>query len=433
MNKCSDQVEGNQASPTWDRSESLVSKGGATTMGTSLKRILVAAMMVAVMGITTNAMAASVTSVSPSMARAGTAGEVVEIVGTVFNDLGGGNAAARVYFGSIAPANLGTSFVRLDATHISVAVPSKTKGTYNIIVTDATDGNAVTLNNGFSFTTPNKVLQVSVIMTIGKNASIVWDTLTDNDDTAAAKFAGAAHAADSFAPYILYLRDADYGPGTANVNLAATYTTDGANTVFATDVDNSHTLVVKTLSGTNSNVKVDAIASDAVPSTGNATAYWKIGTPPAVDEFLVRASLLGGTAAAGAANGLTRTSGVATLTTAAAHRFSVGHTVVIAGATGDTDFNGTYVITTVPSPTSFTYANAFADTGAAGGGAITATITASSSIKTLGTLQSGAQNLFNGAPSTGLNLRLEVTTPTTTTAVAGTTQTSTVSMIAYAP
>ena len=48
------------------------------------------------------------------------------------------------------------------------------------------------------------------------------------------------------------------------------------------------------------------------------------------------------------------TSNVATLTTSAAHGFDVGDTVAITGV--DATFNGTYVIASVPSTTTFTYA-----------------------------------------------------------------------------
>lgn len=48
------------------------------------------------------------------------------------------------------------------------------------------------------------------------------------------------------------------------------------------------------------------------------------------------------------------TSNVATLTTGAAHGFAVGETVTVTGV--DSDFNGTYTITAVPSNTRFSYA-----------------------------------------------------------------------------
>ncbi len=51
---------------------------------------------------------------------------------------------------------------------------------------------------------------------------------------------------------------------------------------------------------------------------------------------------------------LTQTSGVATGTTAAAHGISAGDTIVMRGSNPDA-FNGTYVVQTIPSSTTFTY------------------------------------------------------------------------------
>jgi hypothetical protein len=49
-------------------------------------------------------------------------------------------------------------------------------------------------------------------------------------------------------------------------------------------------------------------------------------------------------------------SNVGTVTTAAAHGLVVGQAVVVSGATVDTDLNGSYVVATVPSTTTFTIA-----------------------------------------------------------------------------
>ncbi len=49
---------------------------------------------------------------------------------------------------------------------------------------------------------------------------------------------------------------------------------------------------------------------------------------------------------------------VGTVTTAAAHGLQVNNSITISGATVDTDLNGTYVIATVPSTTTFTIATA---------------------------------------------------------------------------
>jgi hypothetical protein len=53
------------------------------------------------------------------------------------------------------------------------------------------------------------------------------------------------------------------------------------------------------------------------------------------------------------------TSNVATLTTGTAHGFEVGQTVVVTGV--DSDFNGTHVLTAVPTTTTFRFAKTAAD------------------------------------------------------------------------
>lgn len=58
------------------------------------------------------------------------------------------------------------------------------------------------------------------------------------------------------------------------------------------------------------------------------------------------------------------TSNVATLTTSSAHNFAVGDTVVVAGLS-ETDLNGTFTITGVPSTTTFTYAKTASDIASA--------------------------------------------------------------------
>ncbi len=58
--------------------------------------------------------------------------------------------------------------------------------------------------------------------------------------------------------------------------------------------------------------------------------------------------------------GASRVSNVVTITTAAAHGFAVGETVVIASVT-DSSFNGTFVIVSVPSGTTFTYSQTAGD------------------------------------------------------------------------
>lgn len=69
-----------------------------------------------------------------------------------------------------------------------------------------------------------------------------------------------------------------------------------------------------------------------------------------------------------AANGAVRSSNVVTITTAAAHNFLAGQVVFISGVT-DTSFNGTFLINSVPSTTTFTYQQT-ANNATSGGGTI---------------------------------------------------------------
>lgn len=71
------------------------------------------------------------------------------------------------------------------------------------------------------------------------------------------------------------------------------------------------------------------------------------------------------TAHGGATGTGSQTGGVVTITTATAHGFVVGQTVVISGAS-DASFNGTYTVSTVPSPTTFTFSAATLTASATG-------------------------------------------------------------------
>src|SRR2546427_12840479 len=66
-------------------------------------------------------------------------------------------------------------------------------------------------------------------------------------------------------------------------------------------------------------------------------------------------------------NGAARSTNVVTITTTMAHGLTAGQTVVIAGVT-DTSFNGTFTISTVPSATTFTYAQTGTNATSGGGG-----------------------------------------------------------------
>ncbi|MBI3483793.1 MAG: hypothetical protein HY012_01380, partial [Acidobacteria bacterium] len=72
------------------------------------------------------------------------------------------------------------------------------------------------------------------------------------------------------------------------------------------------------------------------------------------------------TVAIAATNGAVRATNVVTITTSSAHGFAVGHVVTVSGVT-DSSFSGTFIIVSVPTATTFTYAQTAADATSGGG------------------------------------------------------------------
>ncbi len=77
------------------------------------------------------------------------------------------------------------------------------------------------------------------------------------------------------------------------------------------------------------------------------------GAGPSITETAVEPTLIVATSPTGAV----RNNNIATITTTTAHGYQVGQTVLIAGGVIDASFGGTYLISSAPTPTTFTYAN----------------------------------------------------------------------------
>src|SRR5713226_4663491 len=103
-----------------------------------------------------------------------------------------------------------------------------------------------------------------------------------------------------------------------------------------------------------------------------------------------------------ASNGAARATNVVTITTTMAHGLTAGQTVVIAGVT-DSSFNGTFTISTVPSTTTFTYAQTGTN-GTSGGGTVSA-----------GTVKWFVNNVEGGNPASGTISTLGLYTAPSTT------------------
>src|SRR5438067_2084636 len=115
------------------------------TMWNNLKKTLFAVMIVAAMGIEIKANAAAptgaITAISPNIATALSAGEVIEIVGvgTNFTTI----PSATVWIGAAVTGTPCTAFELVDDLHIICQVPSVARGVYTITVTNAANGNAL--------------------------------------------------------------------------------------------------------------------------------------------------------------------------------------------------------------------------------------------------------------------------------------------------
>ena len=90
-------------------------------------------------------------------------------------------------------------------------------------------------------------------------------------------------------------------------------------------------------------------------------------------------------------------SNTATVTTAAAHGLAVGNRVQIAGVTTDTDLNGSYVIVSVATPTTFTITTANVTDGTYNGTSDAAMTLATNSPRTTASVWSIQRNFYTGA------------------------------------
>ncbi len=124
------------------------------------------------------------------------------------------------------------------------------------------------------------------------------------------------------------------------------------------------------------------------------------------------ASVSGGTVATiASSNGAVRAANVVTITTTSPHGLSTGQTVTISGVT-DSSFNGTFTIATVPSTTTFTYAQTGPD-ASSGGGSVT-----TSAAKWFVNSVEGGNTTFGTISTTGLYTAPAVLPPATTLTIA---------------
>ena len=200
-------------------------------------------------------------------------GNTVEITGNFFLGTTGVTFAG----------NAGTGLVINSATSLSVVVPVSTAvpptGLALIVVTNATGPSVTVLD--LTYTRSNKTLQVSVRMTMAKNVAISWAAGTTNDDTP------TAHGAGDITPYVWIVADDEYFPGSRQVNINSPYST--------AIVPNAHTMTISNNSATGTNLQINGIASDSVPTVvGGGATNWAVAAAAAPDTYSITGALSGG-------------------------------------------------------------------------------------------------------------------------------------------
>ena len=131
-------------------------------------------------------------------------------------------------------------------------------------------------------------------------------------------------------------------------------------TAYARGTTATDPIVIVDNGTTGENITSSLTITDALDNQGRYNPL-TIAANPYVITGSSKLRLLKSTVGAGQATATrSRTSGVATIVTGAAHGFSTGDTITIASMT-DTTFNDVQAEITVTSTTAFTYANAGVD------------------------------------------------------------------------
>ena len=131
-------------------------------------------------------------------------------------------------------------------------------------------------------------------------------------------------------------------------------------TAYARGTTATDPIVIVDNGTTGQNITASLTITDALDNQGRFNPL-AIAANPYVITGSSKLRLLKSTVGAGQATATrSRTSGVATIVTGAAHGFSTGDTITIASMT-DTTFNDVQAEITVTSTTAFTYANAGVD------------------------------------------------------------------------
>lgn len=257
----------------------------------------------------------------------------------------------------------GTNLYFTDERAQDAVATALANGTHtNITVTYNDNANSISLSGAVTYTDENARDAIGTALTEGSNIDIA---VNDGSDTITVGLSDDVVLPTSGS---LEIESNNLNVGIQSVGLRTSDSYTNPIAVFSIDADNDYAqLVVKnTGDGVNSSSDIIAYANN-----GNDTAGWiDMGiTSSAFDDpsFTITKENDGyifmeapETTTATITN-KALSSNVATITTSAAHGFTSGRQVTVAGV--DATFNGLYTITGTPTSTTFTYAKTAGNVG----------------------------------------------------------------------
>jgi hypothetical protein len=286
-------------------------------------------------------------------------------------------------------------------------------------------GNLAVNTNKFTVAATSGNTVVAGTLGVASDLAVNTDKFTVNSTTGNATIAGAL-TTGSLTNTLLEMGTGN-AANTVDLGLYATAAETVATPISATVATKSLTGNVATLttSATHNLLAGDSVAVSNVDATFNGT--YTITTIPSSTSFSYAKTADNVSATAATSTGTftvtnkALTSNIATLTTATAHGFTTGESVVVSNV--DATFNGTYTIASTPTTTTFTYAKTASDvtSQSAKGSLITVTFKAlASNVATITTatthgFSSGQSVVIAGVDSTFNGTYTILTTPTSTT------------------
>ncbi|HYG76758.1 MAG TPA: hypothetical protein VEK08_17275 [Planctomycetota bacterium] len=276
-------------------------------MNYGLRKILIAAMMLTIMGAASSAMAGTTyTGISPNSGSmnniggpAGTDLKVATITGTNLNavvavQMQHQNDAAEIVTCTIVS-------VKADNTELYITITADATpkaGFYNVRADIG--GGFVNTGQTYEMKRENNNLQVLVKMTLKARADITWDAGTGNTTTGVAALdgeddMGVSFAADSIAAFTWIVRDGDISPAfvVGGAGYAVDLSTAGAPSYSSNDTANgTKVLRIQNVSRTRNPVDLFALATDAANATN--TARWTLGGAVGTNQFTLEGSWGGG-------------------------------------------------------------------------------------------------------------------------------------------